>query len=111
MQQNELNSLHDPATMSLEDKISLMCVVGTPSTIAEPDFRERMSRNRFGGIGLFPHNVKDEQQTLELMAQVQAIAGDYGIPQPYYVSIDEEGAHSPNSRLSIPTSPATGPLG
>ncbi|WP_342478089.1 glycoside hydrolase family 3 protein [Paenibacillus sp. FSL H7-0350] len=91
MQLNEVNSLQDPAAMSLEDKISLMCVVGTPSTAAEPEYRERMSQNRFGGIGLFPHNVKDEQQTLKLMAEVQAIAGDSGIPQPYYVSIDEEG--------------------
>ncbi|MFC6650859.1 glycoside hydrolase family 3 N-terminal domain-containing protein [Paenibacillus rhizoplanae] len=91
MQLNEVNSPQAPAAMSLEDKIALMCVVGTPSTAAEPDFRERMSQNRFGGIGLFPHNVKDEQQTLKLMEEVQAIAGDSGIPQPYYVSIDEEG--------------------
>ncbi|WP_342549895.1 glycoside hydrolase family 3 protein [Paenibacillus sp. FSL P2-0089] len=91
MQLNEANLKHDPDAMSLEDKIALMCVVGTPSIAAEPEFRERVSGNRFGGIGLFPHNVKDEQQTLKLMAEVQAIAGDSGIPQPYYVSIDEEG--------------------
>lgn len=66
-----------------------------------------MSQNRFGGIGLFPHNVKDEQQTLKLMAEVQAIAGDSAIPQPYYVSIDEEEARSPSSRPSILTSQAT----
>ncbi|NQX47820.1 glycoside hydrolase family 3 protein [Paenibacillus tritici] len=93
MQQNEVNPLQDPAPadMSLEDKISLMCVVGTPSKAAEPEFRGRMSRNRFGGIGIFPHNVKNEKQTLELMEEVQSITGDYGLPQPYYVSIDEEG--------------------
>lgn len=54
MQLNEVNSPQAPAAMSLEDKISLMCVVGTPSTAAEPDFRERMSQNRFGGSACSP---------------------------------------------------------
>ncbi|MFD1906719.1 hypothetical protein ACFSQ7_26050 [Paenibacillus rhizoplanae] len=48
-------------------------------------------RTGSGGSACSPHNVKDEQQTLKLMEEVQAIAGDSGIPQPYYVSIDEEG--------------------
>jgi len=105
MQLNEVNSPQDPAAMSLEDKISLMCVVGTPSTNAEPEFRGRMSRNRFGGIGLFPHNVQSEEQTLKLMAEVQSIAADYGSHQPYYVSIDEEGGTLSKFRTFYPYIP------
>lgn len=81
----------EPEAMKLEDKIALMCVVGTPSLQAEPEFRQRMNRHRFGGIGLFPFNVQDEQQTLALTAEAGNIADTYGMPQPYYISVDEEG--------------------
>lgn len=111
MQPNEVNTPPVPAAMSLEDKISLMCVVGTPSTKAEPEFRGRMSRNRFGGIGLFPHNVQNEQQTLELLATVQSIASEHGSPQPYYVSIDEEGGTLSKFKTFYPYIPGNRAVG
>ncbi|OAX47151.1 beta-N-acetylhexosaminidase [Paenibacillus sp. AD87] len=89
-----LNAIHPQAdlkALSLEDKIALMCVVGTPSTGAEPEFRGRMAQHRFGGIGIFPHNIESEQQTHALLAEVKNIARESGSPLPYYVSVDEEG--------------------
>ena len=100
----------EPKAMSLEDKIAMMCVIGTPSTCAEPEFRERMSQQRFGGIGIFPHNVESEQQTLALLEEVQKIAGEFGSSLPYYISVDEEGAPCPSSKPSFPISRVTGQL-
>ncbi|WP_246310995.1 glycoside hydrolase family 3 N-terminal domain-containing protein [Paenibacillus xylanilyticus] len=101
----------EPKTMSLEDKIAMMCVIGTPSTRAEPDFRGRMAQQRFGGIGIFPHNVESEQQTLALLTEVQNIAGEHGRPLPYYVSVDEEGGTLSKFKTFFPYIPGNRAVG
>ncbi|WP_336762202.1 glycoside hydrolase family 3 N-terminal domain-containing protein [Paenibacillus sp. USHLN196] len=101
----------EPKTMSLEDKIAMMCVIGTPSTRAEPKFRGRMAQQRFGGIGIFPHNVESEQQTLALLTEVQNIAGDHGSPLPYYVSVDEEGGTLSKFKTFFPYIPGNRAVG
>ncbi|PYY26959.1 glycoside hydrolase family 3 N-terminal domain-containing protein [Paenibacillus illinoisensis] len=101
----------EPKAMSLEDKIAMMCVVGTPSICAEPEFRERMSQQRFGGIGIFPHNVESEQQTLALLEEVQKIAGEFGSSLPYYISVDEEGGTLSKFKTFFPYIPGNRAVG
>lgn len=97
--------------MSLEDKVAMMCVVGTPSTRAEPDFRGRMTEHRFGGIGIFPHNIESEQQTYALLEEVKNIAQDNGSPLPYYVSVDEEGGTLSKFKSFFPYIPGNRAVG
>ncbi|QOS80451.1 family 20 glycosylhydrolase [Paenibacillus sp. JNUCC31] len=109
-----LNVIHPAANrtvMSLEDKIAMMCVVGTPSTRAEPEFRGRMSQHPFGGIGIFPHNIESEPQTLALLAEVQRIAEDSGSPLPYYISVDEEGGTLSKFKSFFPYIPGNRAVG
>ncbi|CAI6076161.1 Beta-hexosaminidase [Paenibacillus sp. JJ-100] len=101
----------DLAVLSLEDKVAMMCVVGTPTTRAEPEFRGRMEHHRFGGIGIFPHNVESEQQTLALLGEVQNIAGDHGRTLPYYVSVDEEGGTLSKFKSFFPYIPGNRAVG
>jgi|GEM_PF-92521 len=109
-----LNVIHPQANltaMSLDDKIALMCVVGTPSTRAEPEFRGRMEQHRFGGIGIFPHNIESEQQTYALLAEVKNIAEGNGSLMPYYVSVDEEGGTLSKFKSFFPYIPGNRAVG
>ncbi|WP_247898759.1 beta-N-acetylhexosaminidase [Paenibacillus pabuli] len=109
-----LNTIHpepDLTAMSLKDKITLMCVIGTPSTRAEPEFRGRMAQHRFGGIGIFPHNIESEQQTHALLAEVKNIVKDNGGLVPYYVSVDEEGGTLSKFKSFFPYIPGNRAIG
>ncbi|WP_256984443.1 MULTISPECIES: glycoside hydrolase family 3 N-terminal domain-containing protein [Paenibacillus] len=109
-----LNKIPTPFNLkakSLEDKVAMMCVIGTPSTRAEPDFRGRMTEHRFGGIGIFPHNIESEQQTYALLAEVKNIAQDNGSPLPYYVSVDEEGGTLSKFKSFFPYIPGNRAVG
>lgn len=109
-----LNTIHpepDLTAMSLKDKIALMCVIGTPSTRAEPEFRGRMAQHRFGGIGIFPHNIESEQQTHALLAEVKNIVKDNGGLVPYYVSVDEEGGTLSKFKSFFPYIPGNRAIG
>ncbi|MGP3784281.1 beta-N-acetylhexosaminidase [Paenibacillus sp. 1A_MP2] len=108
---NKIPTPFELTAMSLEDKVAMMCVVGTPSTRAEPDFRGRMTEHRFGGIGIFPHNIESEQQTYALLAEVKNIAQDNGSPLPYYVSVDEEGGTLSKFKSFFPYIPGNRAVG
>ncbi|MFE6076915.1 beta-N-acetylhexosaminidase [Paenibacillus sp. NPDC057886] len=108
---NAIQPQADLTAMSLDDKIAMMCVVGTPSTWAEPEFRGRMAQHRFGGIGIFPHNIESEQQIHALLAEVRNIAGDNGSPMPYYVSVDEEGGTLSKFKSFFPYVPGNRAVG
>jgi beta-glucosidase-like glycosyl hydrolase len=105
-----LNLKEEPA-VRLEDKVSAMCVVGVPSYEAGQPFQDRLSRYKYGGIGLFPHNIKSEQQTRLLIEEVGKLAASQQIPAPYFISIDEEAGSLSNFKSFYPFIPGNGAVG
>lgn len=101
----------EESAVRLEDKVAAMCVVGVPSHEAGEPFRERLSRYKYGGIGLFPHNIKSEQQIRDLVEEVGSLAAEQQIPAPYYMSIDEEAGSLSNFKLFYPFIPGNGAVG
>ncbi|OBZ11059.1 hypothetical protein A7975_18955 [Bacillus sp. FJAT-26390] len=83
--------------LSLEEKVGLMCVVGMPSNQVDEEVMETLSRNHFGGLGLFPHNFENEKQLKKIISDLNQRAGtDHETPEPFMIAIDEEGGSLAN---------------
>ncbi|UQZ37097.1 glycoside hydrolase family 3 [Paenibacillus sp. PK3_47] len=99
------------AAWTLEQKIARMCVAGLPSLHADSAFEGRLRDLPMGGIGLFPHNIDNEDQLRSLIRGVQDAAGRSGIQSPYYLSIDEEGGSLANLKSFFPPVPGNRAIG
>lgn len=64
----------------------------TNITELNPEIREMMARNHFGGVILFRENFVDPEQTLRLISDFQA-ANREGGGIPLMIAVDEEGGN------------------
>ncbi len=94
--------------MTLEEKIGQMIMAdfqiwnenpeeedseAVPVTSLNDEIREAIARDRFGGILLFECNCPGNEQTLELVTQMQEAnaASDRDFPIPLLIATDQEG--------------------
>ena len=94
--------------MTLEEKIGQMIIAdfqiwnenpedenseSVPVTVLNDEIREAIARDRFGGIILFACNCPENEQTLELVTQMQEAnaASDRKHPIPLLIATDQEG--------------------
>ena len=76
--------------MTLEEQIGQLLVVGFYSTSVPQTLRALIERYHVGGIILFSRNIQDNQQTLELTHNLQAIAKASGHRYPLFIMLDQE---------------------
>lgn len=81
------NWLH---SMTLEQKIGQLMLIGFDRTSIDADLREMITRYHVGGIILFARNVQSPQQVAELTSQMQTLARESGHPG-LFLAIDQEG--------------------
>ncbi|QJD87765.1 beta-N-acetylhexosaminidase [Cohnella herbarum] len=83
--------------LSLEQKVGLMCVVGMPSKVVTDEVRSTLSKLRYGGLGLFPHNFDNESQLKKIIADLNewSESNPRGL-KPFMIGIDEEGGSLAN---------------
>lgn len=77
-------------TMSLEEQIGQILIVGFPGTVCTPELRALIEQRQVANIILFSRNVQSTQQVLKLTQELQAIAREAGHPYPLLISIDQE---------------------
>ncbi|UKS25699.1 beta-N-acetylhexosaminidase [Paenibacillus sp. HWE-109] len=98
-------------SMTLEQKIGLMCVVGIPSYQVEKSFYEAIEQRHYGGIGLFPHNITNKEQVAQINRDLQVYISQFEKAVPYLISIDEEGGTLSNFIDFFPTVPGNRAIG
>ena len=75
---------------SLEEKIGQMFLIGFDGTALTPEVEELFNTIHPGGVILFARNIEDEEQTRQLIQDLQNLSqNDTGIP--LFVATDQEG--------------------
>lgn len=98
--------------LSLEEKIGLMCIVGTGLPEADAVLKERLKSFPYGGMGLFPHNIVNEAQIKRLIGDLKQNAAARLLSKiPFMISIDEEGGSLSNFSELFPTVPGNRAIG
>ena len=80
------------ALKTISEKIGKLCVVGMPGFEVNEALLNRLEKRHYGGLALFGHNIKDEQQLKKIVSDLQTwYAKTYNTDLPYIISMDEEG--------------------
>ncbi len=79
-----------PQTMTLEQKVGQVLLVGFEGTSVTPALESLLNRVRPGGVILFGRNVTGADQLKSLVQALQEIALA-GNGQPLFVAVDQEG--------------------
>lgn len=98
-------------SLTLEEKVSKMCVVGVPGYRIDSEFERRFHALPFGGLGVFPHNIESYSQLKEWVQSMNVLASKSNDSLPYYISIDEEGGSLSNLKSFFPYMPGNRALG
>ncbi|MBI5305227.1 MAG: beta-N-acetylhexosaminidase [Chloroflexi bacterium] len=77
-------------TMSLDQKIGQLMLVGFDGTTLTPEFRAVIQQLHIGGVIFYDRNVASPTQVAQLNADLQAAARDMGDPA-LFTTIDQEG--------------------
>ncbi len=96
-------------TMTLDQKIGQMVVVGIEGTVVNEHIRELIEDYHVGGVILYKQNISDTDQAISLLNSVKEINSDNTIP--LFLSVDEEGGRvtrMPNEFTRLPTNEKIG---
>lgn len=77
-------------TMSLEEKIGQVMIIGFDGTTANAELLEMITKYHVGGVILFARNVESPGQVARLTAELQKAALESGHPT-LFTAIDQEG--------------------
>src|SRR5213082_377532 len=77
-------------TMTLEEQIGQILMVGFWGTTPSPEIIDLIQRYHVGNIILFSRNIRDARQVLELTQSLQMIAKEAGQRYPLLIAIDQE---------------------
>jgi beta-glucosidase-like glycosyl hydrolase len=97
--------------LRLEEKVARMCVVGAPGPQIDTEVEGRFQRYPFGGLGVFTHNIESEAKLKAWVKAVKDLGSSSNVPEPYYISIDEEGGSLSNFKSFFPYLPGNRSLG
>ena len=77
-------------SLSLEDKLGQMLMIGFEGTEATPEVSSLFSKIRPGGVLLLGRNIVNKEQTKKLIADLQEISMRT-VGLPLFVAVDQEG--------------------
>ena len=86
----DLASFTSERSLTLEQKIGQVMIIGFDGTTVDADLRRMLSEYRIGGVILFARNVQSSQQVATLTNELQNIALESGSPG-LFIAIDQEG--------------------
>jgi hypothetical protein len=76
-------------TMSLEEKIGQMFIVGFEGYETDDEIKELIQKRYVGGIIFFDRNIKNAENLLQLMNSLKSL--NQNNKAPLFMSVDEEG--------------------
>ena len=77
-------------SLSLEDKLGQMLMIGFEGTEATPEVSSLFSKIRPGGVLLLGRNIVNKEQTKKLIADLQEISMRT-VGLPLFIAVDQEG--------------------
>ncbi|EGD47303.1 glycoside hydrolase family 3 domain protein [Ruminiclostridium papyrosolvens DSM 2782] len=98
-------------SMSLDEKIGQLVIVGLDGYEADEHARQMIEEYRVGGFILFTSNIQNSNQMLELLNSLKNINRANKVP--LFLSVDEEGgrvSRLPDEFLKIPSNQIIGKL-
>ncbi|AEY64538.1 beta-N-acetylhexosaminidase [Clostridium sp. BNL1100] len=98
-------------SMSLDEKIGQMVIVGIDGYVADEHARQMIEENNVGGFILFKSNIQNSNQMLGLLNSLKSINRANKVP--LFLSVDEEGgrvSRLPDEFLKIPSNKTIGKL-
>ena len=95
-------------SMTLEEKIGQMVMVGFYGTELNDDIRYLLDNFRFGGVILFDRNMESVAQTKKLTDDLQAFAKQKA---PLLIATDEEGGRVARGRTFLEVAPSQEEIG
>lgn len=81
----------EESSMSLEDAVGQMFLVGLAGTQPDPQIEALVRDRNIGGVLLLGHNMESEGQTAALVRSLQELALDNEPSTPLFVAVDQEG--------------------
>ncbi|MEN1967845.1 beta-N-acetylhexosaminidase [Lentibacillus sp. N15] len=98
-------------TMTLEEKVGQMMVVGFPSTEVDANAKKMIEDYHVGGIILFDRNMETPEQVTALNADLQDLALQSTNKVPLIISVDQEGGEIVRMRDQVTPIPSQQKLG
>ncbi len=95
-------------SMTLEEKIGQMMMVGFYGTELNDDIKYLLSTFHFGGVIFFDRNLLDVAQAKKLSDDIQTFAGQ---KYPLLIALDEEGGRVARGRDFLPPAPSQEEVG
>ena len=87
LEESEINDIMN--SLSLEEKLGQMIIVGFNGYEVDSNFRDLLERYKVGGVILFKRNIKNSEQLLNLNNNIKSINSKNKLP--LFISVDEEG--------------------
>ncbi|CAH2213022.1 beta-N-acetylhexosaminidase [Tepidibacter aestuarii] len=87
LEENKINDTMN--SLSLEEKLGQMIIVGFNGYKVDSDFRDLLENYKVGGVILFKRNIKNADQLLNLNNSIKNINSKNKLP--LFISVDEEG--------------------
>ena len=72
--------------MSLDEKVGQLVIAGLVGPYADDAAREAISKYHIGGVNLLGRNIKERNQVIKLITDLQAVAA-----VPLFIAVDQEG--------------------
>jgi beta-N-acetylhexosaminidase len=82
--------LFKPDSLTLEQKIGQLMIIGFDGMTVNPDLRQMITNYHIGGVVLFARNIQSPRQVAALTNELQQIAHENGDPG-LFIAIDQEG--------------------
>jgi beta-N-acetylhexosaminidase len=83
-------TLFSPASLTLDQKLGQLMVIGFDGTTMDSDLRQMINENHIGGVVLFARNIQSPGQVAALTNELQKTAIESGNPG-LFIAIDQEG--------------------
>lgn len=99
------------ASMSVEEKIGQMVIVGLEGTTMESDAKEMIDSYHVGGFILYKDNIVDAKQTMTLLNQLKVQNQNQSNKTPLWLSVDQEGGKVSRVPLEFAKFPAAQQIG
>ena len=95
-------------SMTLEEKIGQMIMIGIKGTDVDEESLFMLQQYHIGGIILFDRNMKSLEQVKQLNNHLQAQAGE---KLPLFIAVDEEGGAVARMKEKLPPPPSAQEIG
>ena len=98
-------------SMTLEEKVGQMIMVGVYGTEMNPDINYLMNEYKVGGIIFYDRNMENQAQVKKFSQEIQDTALNLGKKIPLFIALDEEGGRVARMKHDLTPPPSQEEIG